>query len=50
MQTTETRTYIETIETDEFIVEVYVSNIPRTAEERRTSMERLIKARYKHKI
>lgn len=50
MLSTETNTYIETIETDEFIVEVFVSKIPRTEEEINRSMERLIKSRYKHKI
>lgn len=42
-------TYVETIETNEFIVEVYVSNRQRTSEEIYHSMERLIKAKYKGK-
>lgn len=42
-------TYVETIETEEFIVNVYVNNQLRTEDEINRSMERLIKSRYKGK-
>ena len=46
----EDKTYIETIQTDEFIVGVYVCNTPRTEEKINRSMEKLIRSRYRHKF
>ncbi|WP_226087503.1 hypothetical protein [Mesobacillus sp. S13] len=40
-------TYVETIETVDFIVEVFVSNIPRSEHEINRSMERLAESRYR---
>lgn len=45
----EEKTFIETIETEEYIVEVFVKKEPRSEEEINRSMERLIKSRYKEK-